>query len=68
LIYNWIDIGDISHTIRPSFIMPYMTGVKGEIEKALFLRKFTVPFWALSHVFDKNTMYWYRICWEGVTV
>jgi len=56
-----IDIGGISHTIRPSFIMPYMTGVMSEIEKALFLRKFNVPFWALSHVFGKNPMYWYRI-------
>jgi len=56
-----IDIGGIPYTIRPSFVMPYMTGVTGDIEKALFMRKFGVPFWALSHVFGKDPMYWYRI-------
>jgi hypothetical protein len=61
ILIRRIDIGGISRTIRPSFIMPYMTGVMGEIEKALFLRKFNVPFWALSHVLGKNTMYCYRI-------
>ena len=34
-----IVIGGISYTIRPFFIMPYMTGDTGEIEKALFMRK-----------------------------
>ena len=56
-----IEIAGISYTIRPSFLMPYMTGITEEIEKALFMRKFNVPFWALSHVFGKDPMYWYRI-------
>jgi hypothetical protein len=56
-----IDVNNISYTIRPSFIMPYMTGKTDEIEKALFLRKFSVPFWALAYVFGKDHMYWYRI-------
>ena len=56
-----IEIADVAYTIRPSFIMPYMTGFVSEIEKALFFRKFNVPFWALSYVFGKNPMYWYRI-------
>jgi hypothetical protein len=56
-----IVIGGISYTIRPSFIMPYMTGITDDIEKALFMRKFGVPFWALSHVFGKDAMYWYRM-------
>jgi len=56
-----IVIDGISYTIRPSFIMPYMTGLTNDIEKALFMRKFDVPFWALSHVFGKDPMYWYRI-------
>ena len=51
-----IVIGGISYTIRPSFIMPYMTGFTGDSEKALFMRKFDVPFWALSHVFGKDPM------------
>lgn len=56
-----IEIAGIAFTIRPSFVMPYMTGLTDEIAKALFLRKFGVPFWALSHVFGKDAMYWYRI-------
>lgn len=56
-----IEIADISYTIRPSFIMPYGVGVTDQLEKALFLRKFSVPFWALSYVFGKDPMYWFRI-------
>lgn len=56
-----IEIGGIAYTIRPSFIMPYLTGFVDEIEKVLFMRKFNVPFWALSYVFGKDPMYWYRI-------
>ena len=56
-----IEIAGIPYTIRPSFLMPYMTGFVDEIEKAGFLRKFNVPFWALSYVFDQYSMYWYRI-------
>lgn len=52
-----IEIADTPYTIRPSFIMPYMTGIVDEIEKALFMRKFNIPFWALSYVFGKNPMY-----------
>ena len=35
-----------SYSVRPSFLMPYMTGRTNDIEKGLFLRKFGVPFWA----------------------
>ena len=56
-----IKIAGIAYTIRPSFLMPYMTGFVDEIDKALFMRKFNVPFWALSYVFGKDPMYWYRI-------
>ena len=56
-----IQIAGISYTIRPSFLMPYMTGLVDEIEKPIFLRKFNVPFWALSYVFGQYPMYWYRI-------
>ena len=55
-----IEIAGIAYTIRPSFFMPYMTGLVDEVEKALFLRKFNVPFWALSYVFGKYPMYWHR--------
>ena len=56
-----IKIAGIAYSIRPSFLMPYMTGITDEVEKALFMRKFNVPFWALSYVFGKDPMYWYRI-------
>ena len=56
-----IEILGISYTIRPSFVMPYMTGFVDDVEKGLFLRKFDVPFWALPHVCGKNPMYWFRM-------
>jgi hypothetical protein len=56
-----IEIAGVAYTIRPSFVMPCLTGFVDEIEKALFLRKFNVPFWALSYVFGKYPMHWYRI-------
>lgn len=48
-------------TIVPSGVMPYMTGYTDDVEKPLFLRKFSVPFWALTYVFGKNDSYWYRL-------
>lgn len=56
-----IEIEGTAYSIRPAYIMPYMTGITDDIEKALFLRKFDVPFWGLSYVFGKDAMYWYRI-------
>ena len=50
-----------SFQIRPCFILPYMTGQTKDVEKALFLRKFGVPFHALAYVFGKDPMYWYRL-------
>ena len=50
-----------SYSIRPSFLMPYMTARTEEVENPLFLRKFGVPFWALARVFDRDPMYWYRL-------
>ncbi|CAK8715478.1 hypothetical protein GKODMF_07090 [Candidatus Electrothrix gigas] len=47
-------------TIAPSFVMPYMRGLTAEMEKALFLRRFGVPFWGLTYVFGHNDMFWYR--------
>ena len=56
-----IEVAGVSYTIRPSFVMPYLTGKVSEVEKALFLRKFSVPFWALAYIFGKNAMYWHRL-------
>jgi len=50
-----------SYSIRPSFLMPYMTARTDDVQAPLFLRKFGVPFWALARVFGGNPMYWYRM-------
>ena len=54
-------IGSDPFTVRPSFVMPYHVAFTDDVEKALFLRNFDVPFWALARVFGKDHMFWYRI-------
>lgn len=49
------------YRVMPSFVLPYMTGYTATVEKALFLRRFGVPFWGLTYVFGRSDMYWYRI-------
>ncbi|NJO82450.1 MAG: hypothetical protein HC828_06245 [Blastochloris sp.] len=49
------------YRVVPSFVLPYMTGYTETVEKALFLRRFGVPFWGLTAVFGRSDMYWYRI-------
>lgn len=56
-----INVGGTFYTIRPSFVMPYMTGYVDEIEKPLMLRKYGVPFWVLGWFYETDPMYWYRI-------
>jgi hypothetical protein len=48
-------------SVRPSFVLPYMTGYTNDVENPLFLRRFGVPFWALARVFGHDPMYWYRL-------
>jgi hypothetical protein len=48
-------------TLVPSGVMPYLVGYTDEVEKALFLRRFDVPFWALTYVFGRDDGYWYRM-------
>jgi len=47
-------------TIAPSGVMPYMTSYTDDVEKALFLLRFGVPYWALTYVFGENDMFWFR--------
>lgn len=47
--------------VVPSFVMPYRVGYTDEIEKALFLRRFGIPYWALTYVFGRNDLYWERM-------
>jgi hypothetical protein len=48
-------------TICSSDVMPYMTGYTDDVEKALFLRRFSVPYWALTHIFGRNDEYWFNL-------
>ena len=50
-----------SFMVVPAFVMPYMTALTEEVEKALFLRRFNVPYWGLTYVFGRNNMFWYRL-------
>ena len=50
-----------AYSIRPSFLMPYLTARADEVEAPLFLRKFGVPFWALARVFGRDPMFYYRL-------
>lgn len=57
-----IRLGDkSSFSVRPSFVMPYMTARTEQAQIGLFLRKFGVPYWALAHVLGRNHMFWYRM-------
>ncbi len=38
-----IKVAGISDTVRPSFVMPSITGLVTDVEKALFFRTFGVP-------------------------
>jgi hypothetical protein len=51
-----------AYQVRPSFMMPYMAAKTDEVEKALYLRRWGVPFDALAYVFGRDAMYWHRIC------
>ena len=46
--------------------MPYHTAFVTDVEKAMFLRKFDVPFWVLNYVFGKDAMHGHRMdkAWE----
>src|SRR5512135_2544933 len=45
-----------AYSIRPSFLMPYVTARTEDVQGPLFLRTFGVPFWALAHVFGRDPM------------
>lgn len=51
----------LTFTLCPSGVLPYQVGYTDAVEKALFLRRFGVPYWALSDVFGRNDAYWYRL-------
>jgi hypothetical protein len=60
LIRRIVTSDGTAYSIRPSFLMPYLTARTEDVEGPLFLRKFGVPSWALARVFGGNAMSWYR--------
>jgi hypothetical protein len=50
-----------SFSVRPSFALPYLTGLADDVQGPLFLRSFGAPFWALARVFGTDHNYWYRL-------
>jgi len=49
-----------AYQIRPSFMMPYMIAETDDVEKALYLRRWGVPFDGLAYLFGHDAMFWYR--------
>jgi len=49
-----------TYQIRPSFLMPYMIARTNEVDKALYLRLWGVPFDGLVYVCGRNSSFWYR--------
>ena len=41
--------------------MPCMVGMTDEVEKAIYLRHFGVPFEGLAYVFGHDPSFWYRL-------
>lgn len=48
-------------SIVSSDVLPYMTGYTDDVEKALYLRRYGVPFSGLSYVFGRDDHYWFRL-------
>ena len=46
--------------LRPSFLMPYMVARTDEVEKALRLRLWGVPFDVLADIFGRDPVFWHR--------
>ena len=58
-----IDLCSGVYSLRPSFVMSYMSGDVEELECALFLLSVNTPSWVVTHVCGHNDMFWYRH-WE----
>ena len=48
------------YSLRPSFVMSYMSGTVEDLEDPLLLLSLGVPCWAVTHVCGRNDMFWYR--------
>jgi hypothetical protein len=48
------------YSLRPSFVMSYMSGTVEELENPLLLLSMGVPYWVVTHIFGHNDMFWQR--------
>ncbi len=48
-------------TLRPSFVLSYMTGTVEDLEHPLLLLSFGVPCWVVTMIFGRNDIYWQRL-------
>jgi len=53
--------GGVQRCSTPYARLPYLTAMTEDAERVLFLRKYNVPFHALSYVLGRNAMKWFRI-------
>jgi hypothetical protein len=51
--------GDV-YTLRPSFVMSYMTGTVEDLEHPLLLLSIGVPCWVVTEIFGHDDMHWHR--------
>lgn len=49
------------YRVVPCDVMPYMVARVEEVEKALFLRKFNIPFWGLAYTFGRSASFYWRL-------
>ena len=49
------------YTLRPSFVLPYMSGLTDQVEYPLRLLAFGVPGWLVAEEFGHNAQYWDRL-------
>jgi hypothetical protein len=47
-------------TLRPSFVISYMTGTVEEVDRPLRLLAYGVPCWLVTEVFGRDEMHWNR--------
>ena len=48
------------YSLRPSFVLSYMTGTVEKLEHPLLLLSYGVPCWLLTKIFGHNDMFWQR--------
>lgn len=53
-------LGDETYSLRPSFVLPYMTGDVQQVSLGLQLLMYGVPPWLVAEVCGRNANYWDR--------